>query len=381
MNLGHKHRSLDTLRWLAAFSVGMGHAAACFPIVNGFNERIHFSLTTVFNGAYAVDLFFVLSGFVLINAASSPSVPNYLGFVSRRALRIYPAAWLSLALALSVVLLLRLTPNYGSPWTSAWAESLLRLPDMTVAAMLNILSLNQANLNPILWTIKVELVVSAVYPFIAVFVWKRAYVALSILALVGIFASFLYPLHAPVSLPIRYLYMFVVGAALNLLPQKKGAGGWLLLVGAITLMVLSRFFGQNHGFIEDVISSISALIVVYAIAYRCPKSLDTFLRQKSMNMLGASSYSYYLLNPPILFVLANLYPAFGISPPSAKYDYLTYSIILGLAAAFITIPIAILSSRTVEKASIVLGRRLESYIQSKAFQLRQDAKRSMAKPD
>src|SRR5581483_11410349 len=93
----HKYRRLDSLRGLAALSVGVGHAFLCV------NFSPHSSWQTaalgVFDGDYAVDLFFVLSGFVLINMVRGFSAAHYAAYLARRLLRLYPLLWASLIIA------------------------------------------------------------------------------------------------------------------------------------------------------------------------------------------------------------------------------------------------------------------------------------------
>ena len=125
----HKYARLDSLRWLAAFAVGMGHSFQSFHYARPHKSPAHFLGTTLFNGAYAVDLFFVLSGFVLLNAIDELNFPSYLGYLARRFLRIYPAAWSSLILAWGTLVVLHPGADLQPTLCSHWILHIINPPD------------------------------------------------------------------------------------------------------------------------------------------------------------------------------------------------------------------------------------------------------------
>ena len=358
--MNYKYQNLDALRWIAAFSVGVGHAFLCFNVNRRLPEAAHFYGTMVFNGAYAVDLFFVLSGFVLINATSELSLETYIGFLSRRFIRIYPAAWMSLALSGVAIAIVHVIPRYGVPWVSPWAEWLLEIPPITIPSILEQSVLYKNNMNPILWTIAIEIVASVVYPVIIYILrkWRAAFLLLFFP--VSVILSFYIRGTLDVSSAYHFLYMFMAGAALTLLkPAHSNRWGAYLIGVGIALMLWSRWFGQDHGFYEDVISTISAASIIGSIAFSCPQSLQRLLGTSRFVLLGRASYSYYLINPAILFTIARCYPVLGIPAPSSPLLYVAYSLSFGAVAAAITVPLANVSAASVEKLSIRIGRNAE----------------------
>lgn len=169
----HKYKELDALRWLAAFSVGMGHAFLCVMVDGNVPKISHVLGTMLFNVAYAVDLFFVLSGFVLINATKSRGILAYLGFLARRALRIYPSAWMSLSIAVAALVIAHRLIGYHSSWVSPWIDSLLGVPTLNVLNVVGVLLLSNYAVNTTLWTIAIELAASAAYAFFVPLVKSR----------------------------------------------------------------------------------------------------------------------------------------------------------------------------------------------------------------
>src|SRR4029078_5896973 len=93
------------MRGLAALSVVGGHAVSARPdmVGAGVSEG---ALTILASG---VDIFFVISGFIIASTAAAQS--DALNFVFRRAVRIYPVYWLVLLAAL-----------ISSPWIALSPE-------------------------------------------------------------------------------------------------------------------------------------------------------------------------------------------------------------------------------------------------------------------
>lgn len=95
---------LDLLRFIAASTVVIYHF--CYtPVVAGVvNTTIFGSVHDLARYGYVgVDLFFVISGFVILMTAARRS-PR--GFLVHRALRLYPSFWVAVGLTVTVVTLL-----------------------------------------------------------------------------------------------------------------------------------------------------------------------------------------------------------------------------------------------------------------------------------
>lgn len=92
-----RFRELDGLRGVAALSVVLYHftdeAASRYP--DDPSPLISFPA-----GEYGVQLFFLISGFVILMSAGTARVPS--DFTISRATRLYPAYWVSLAIAVVV---------------------------------------------------------------------------------------------------------------------------------------------------------------------------------------------------------------------------------------------------------------------------------------
>ena len=84
---------VQTMRGIAALLVVCGHAVSARPDMVG-HALAEGALTILASG---VDIFFVISGFIIARTAAAQRNP--LNFVLRRALRIYPVYWLALLAA------------------------------------------------------------------------------------------------------------------------------------------------------------------------------------------------------------------------------------------------------------------------------------------
>jgi peptidoglycan/LPS O-acetylase OafA/YrhL len=359
----HKYRELDALRWLAAFAVGMGHAFLCFSVKGVVPEVPYVLGTMICNGAYAVDLFFVLSGFVLINATTSLGVRTYMGFIVRRAIRIYPAAWVSIALSVGALMIAHELRRNNVPWVTPWIDSLLGFPGISVANIVGTLALTNWTINTTLWTIAIELAASVAYPFFVPLIKSRMiFAALSLVAIATVASRYVAGGMA-LSHVMHYMFMFMAGACLNFIkPIQRTNGRNYAILAGVALMLESRLYGQNHRFVSDIIAVISAVTMIGSIAFWCPSWLEKFLGSRVLGRWGRASYSYYLINPAILLVLVKACQGFDLGGPSNSLEYGVYSLSLGFIAAAVTIPLAQISAEYVEQTAIRVGRTVESRI-------------------
>ena len=118
-------QNVQALRGVAALMVVFVHAAA---LESKFGVRTPVLREFAWFGFAGVDLFFVLSGFIITatnlrNLGRPAAVPAYL---FRRAWRIYPAFWAALALAVAVIWsingsgVFRQAPTAWPAWVALW---------------------------------------------------------------------------------------------------------------------------------------------------------------------------------------------------------------------------------------------------------------------
>jgi peptidoglycan/LPS O-acetylase OafA/YrhL len=276
-----------------------------------------------FNGNFAVYLFFVLSGFVVSNAAASTSSPVYVN-VFFRYLRLSIPATASIILAW---VLLRWFPDevrslnavLPHKWLGFISQS--PVPPLSFAltdGLIDIFKDGFSGLNVVLWTMKIELLGSLSIYLIYGLV-KSRHVRLAVVVLAILSCVLFYPL--------RMYFGFALGVGLReawvAKIQVRYAAAALfagILLGFPEPGFMERVFGLEHlrgalsvGDRGYLVSHVAALLIVYGALYS--KSAVRCLTTAPIQFLGRFSFPLYLVHVPILFtVITAIYLAVTPSP-------------------------------------------------------------------
>jgi peptidoglycan/LPS O-acetylase OafA/YrhL len=156
---------LQAARGIAALCV-TGHC--CITFVNGRIEEPTFQLSDsnailaagqlLFQHNTAVIFFYVLSGLVL--GESLRRRPEFVSFVARRLWRLLPAMWGSIVFAVWVYAFLPTPPLAG---TTRWLNALF-VRSLSIGDVASTLAGIPSNVNGVLWSVQVELVMIPVLP-------------------------------------------------------------------------------------------------------------------------------------------------------------------------------------------------------------------------
>jgi peptidoglycan/LPS O-acetylase OafA/YrhL len=253
---------LDLLRFVAAAAVVLYHYVTCFPVpahVEGTFIETMSGLTRY--GYMGVDLFFMISGFVILWSSIDR---DPLGFAISRISRLYPAFWVSLAItSLCVFLIAGAVPHVEVPLLDHW----------TLAANATMIpaTLNAPLIENVYWTLEIEIRFYALIMALLLFrqmprIERFLYGWLAI-SIVGLF----------VELPwiVRFIFIepyapfFVAGCLFYLLLSR---GRTLPRVGALVVAAMSSMFvahSQRDGFITP--DPTSAIVVPGLVsASACP---------------------------------------------------------------------------------------------------------------
>jgi peptidoglycan/LPS O-acetylase OafA/YrhL len=355
MTSGHKYQRLDSLRGLAAISVGVGHAFLCVDFSK--DSYLQTAALGIFDGDYAVDLFFVLSGFVLINMIRGFSGAHYAAYVGRRLLRLYPLLWASLILAyVTHAFVVAYAPACAG--LSVWVCRLIRPPGSWIGGIETAIPV-VFQLNPTTWTIKVEIAVSLIYPLVLA-AWMKGGVAGKIATAACTGAIFLF---SGRMLP-HLVFLFVLGIAISDVRISSARNAGLAVAIALVLMAVSGFLVRAHSPAADLIAGTSATLLIASVAYRCPGWLAALLDNRAVLKLGQLSYAYYLLNPVVLWLIARA-DARSLSRLLVAGDdgraFLAASL-LAVCAGVATFYVADAANRIIEKPSIAWSRAAEQAI-------------------
>jgi peptidoglycan/LPS O-acetylase OafA/YrhL len=331
----HRYLALDGLRGLASLMVLFSHYVYAFwphLYIGGggptdWQTKIAISpVFTLYSGMYAVFIFFVLSGFVMAEMASS-SADGFISLAIRRVIRLMVPVAASVLFAFGLILLFPHAPQiYGKPFGLEWLSNLyvhgagsIVWQDLTYRPFLGGSYYNLA-----LWTMRPELcgsiLIFAVYCTIGAR-WR-------VPCLAGITIGL-------TLLPIEWwtnLFPMFCGALLSefrpTLMRTRGRFEWIWGLA----FILALYFGGEpragaggtiYAFAADLANRLwsayylcltlgGVLMVASAIVWA---PLQSILTSPIVRFLGRISFGLYLVHVPLLgTVLVALLTLIGGSP-------------------------------------------------------------------
>jgi peptidoglycan/LPS O-acetylase OafA/YrhL len=285
----------------------------------------HFDLLGARGGFAGVDMFFVVSGYLMTGMLSraTPSLSTVAAFYRRRFWRIVPAYYVTIALTLAVGTIVLLPVDAERLGMSAVA-AVAFVPNFFFSAGVGYFD-TAAIYKPLLhtWSLGVEAQFYLVWPVLVVALMRlrpsmrtTAYVAIVFISLIfcQIFAI-ADPKVAFFSLPAR-LWQFGLGALaieaqrLRFLPPRSRVPSILRAAACVAIFVTPWLVGEG-----DAWPAPSALPICLATAILLwlgdePASLTSrFLSSRPMTFVGRISYSLYLVHwPVIVFVTYGFFP-------------------------------------------------------------------------
>jgi peptidoglycan/LPS O-acetylase OafA/YrhL len=324
---------LQVLRGIAVLLVVLYHLE-----VNGFD-----------NGYLGVDIFFVLSGYLMALICVKDDAVN---FYKRRLKRLLPAYFVTVLLTTLTVAFVAVPVDANQRFDNIWFDL---IGASNVAFWLNNSYFDSTAFKPLLnlWSLGVELQFYLIAPFLLPFLRTRLYVA--IFLIVGsMVAAFIMTTISPKTsffmMPFR-LWEFLLGALAAWYPIKHvGMGRKQVLISILVFLFATIIFlypldGKQTSIVYGHPGLATALIAV-ATAIMVSMSLDSLLSRdslviKCLTKIGDYSYSIYLVHFPVI-VLVN-YESFG----GTKLGYSsTMSLIVMIA---ITVILSYLMYNYVEK--------------------------------
>jgi peptidoglycan/LPS O-acetylase OafA/YrhL len=355
----HKYLSnLTPLRGIAALWVVVFHFS---EIVAKFVSTDRSLLLS--KGYLMVDLFFIMSGFIIChvyqeNFQSGFSGYNFRRFIVARFARVYPLHFITLLLSIAIfVPMFGWDPLFDNP--RAIPTNLLLIHSFGIHKLFN--------WNVPSWSISAEWWAYMVFPLLAIFIYRKKGMAVILLALFVVLAYLSIMFWIPrvnafdpssphrQNLDVTFDYGFLRGLAgfiSGMILYKAYEIGLfrkifqkdILAFIIITASILCMHFGWNDGF--DIILFIA---IVFAFALNNGR-LHSMCNSRIAQYLGKISYSIYLMQ---LFPLIPLWT--GIKLPGLVYgkNSATTSFWIGAGYCLIyivlVIAVASLTYFTIEK--------------------------------
>jgi len=309
--------SVQYLRGIAALMVVLHH----IEIKGG--QYGNGALNGYHIGYFGVDLFFIISGFIMCHTTSNKDI-SFRKFMGARIFRILPLYWLITTVALAVFLIAPGMVNSGGGTTSIWASYFLA-PNGARYLVDNG------------WTLRYEFFFYLIFG--ASLLIKTNQRGLLITAIISTLtlAGFVMKPDNPWGefFLDKLLLEFVMGIfAFHVLKRSppSPALALLLLIGGIVALVVQNIYGNYETPLHRVISGGVPMLCIFIGLVR----FEEMFRQsnnlffKAFERLGDSSFSLYLAHP---FVLS---PAAIILYKINLGNYTTLFTLLLLSSAIIT---------------------------------------------
>ncbi len=304
------------------------------------------------HGVIGVEIFFVLSGFVIAHSLSNhPVTPRFAGrFIARRAIRLDPPYYITLGVMLTIVAVYRHDGLFG-----AWREY-----GGWSGALSNLFYLHDLLYQPtpldIAWTLCLEIqfyLTLVFFRMITTFVSQRwegqgpapqsDRLVLLVLPLMLVSLVCWYPAMNRFDFPSTW-FRFGLGILTYLAFRRSIARIWWTI--PMTLILgLSIFFHDLRG---AVAAATAGLILFAGISGR----LGTWLSNRPIQFFGKLSYSIYLIHLAVGVSVSNL--LWELREPTPVHALLVTSIGLSTSIAG-----ALLVYHLFEKPGILISQRLK----------------------
>jgi peptidoglycan/LPS O-acetylase OafA/YrhL len=368
---GHRIRSLDSLRGIAAVIVVVQHIMLCLPDASRENLR-YINLPLLLGGRFAVMLFFVLSGFVLALPYFAGTSAAYGPYLVRRFCRLYPPfAFAVLVSALLCYLFGGVSLPGLSDWlTEAWGSP---VTSGALASHLVMTGIHRSSirLDGPIWSLIIEMRISIIFPLLVLYVRRFGWlgVGASLVAAFACSKTAKYALGETSSqvaerligaflLTTRYMAFFLLGAvtAARLdrikdtfvrVSTKIHAAVFVVMVFIWMALAYIKEVGPHQGYVDVFCGVFTMYLIVACVAF--PK-VAAMLSGRVCLWLGDISYSLYLIHLPVLLAVF----------------YLLYGRMSLGAIIVVAFPAMLLAGHVmhylIERPSMKLGRKLAGAI-------------------
>ncbi|OLP55878.1 hypothetical protein BJF92_01840 [Rhizobium rhizosphaerae] len=290
-----RYLSIQYLRAIAALMVVFHHLRDPKPWL--YNPFENFSF-----GAYGVEIFFVISGFVIYTAARQEPVGE---FVRRRIIRVVPLYWLATAgyIAIDAV-------SHGVAYQAASLETIVK----SFLFIPHFHPLLTDQVLPYLipgWSLNYEMFFYALFAVTAAFGAYRLGILLVLLVLLVALGALLSPLHSPLALTYTNPLILLFGAGLLIaygerLGRLPKAAALLLFISAPAVLAIDWLSGS----MLHLLPAIGLTLGFVALEHHRRLGEVRLLR-----LIGDASYAIYLSHFLIIRIVVVLVQHLPLSGP------------------------------------------------------------------
>ena len=316
--------SIQILRAIAALMVVVAHAQDD-ALGNALKMGLSFTKTDALPWDAGVDLFFVISGFIMVHASHRLfGTQDGIGiFLQRRLIRIVPLYWLLTTIAVAVMVV-------GAVWGSRPFASLGEI--VSSYGFIPFGRPHDGAPRPLAaqgWTLNYEMFFYVVF---AAFIWCRREIAVGGVTLVLLVAVLLGQLFHPTQTALAYwsdpiVLEFAIGMGIALAfahgiraPRQLAAPLVVLALVVLAMDFAGMSLVANFGVKPNGFSRLFACglpmavvfgaIVLTAVDVPAHSKIGAFLCR-----LGDASYALYLFHPLVIVLTRKIYVALGLAQP------------------------------------------------------------------
>lgn len=321
---------VQIVRFFAAVAVLFAHLQ--HEVLTRFTMAVGFRPIDVIDGGFGVDLFFVISGFIMYHvSADTFGAPGAARrFLLRRYLRIAPLYYLASLLLLAATFTFDGAVSIARPDLGHVLASFLFLPSLNpLGETVPILKLG--------WTLNFEAYFYAVFALALAF-GRRLGLAVLACVLVSVVALAQAIPDPPVALAFwgqSLVFEFLGGIAIAM-AYKRGfrlgrAQAWAVIAASLLLLAAARHTGIAADLPRGVIAGVPAWLIVGAVV-AAPFAQGSGWWVRSLIAGGEASYALYVIHPFGIRAGALAWNALGLPPQ--PWLYIGALMILVIAASF-----------------------------------------------
>lgn len=302
-----------------AFLDGIRGMAAIFVLMRHTGNYWHFEF---FRSYLAVDLFFILSGFIIAHAYDE-KIRNgsikFRQFVGIRLIRLYPVFFLSLIIS-TCLLIAKLTLKHEINLNDL--TDILSVVALTALFLPSHLTGNVYlfPINAIYWSLFFELISNFIYAAIRPLLNNIVLAVIILVSALLIFVTsyrhgsldtgYLWDNESLVTGFSRSIFGIFVGLMLYRYQEKfkhqlrKSLVAWLAFL-VIAVILASPSVAQYNWAVDAFI-----VVVIFPVALLCASQGNISRVQKLLLLLGSASYPIYVLHTPVSIIFSSLFKSY-----------------------------------------------------------------------
>ena len=327
-NKNSRINELDLLRFLASLAVVFHHYSLVGFAINSQTIAPYPLVSSIFKYGYlGVDLFFMISGFVILMTASNGSLRH---FIISRVVRLYPAFWICCTITFGAILAIG-----SSEYSATFNQYLVNMT--MLSGFLNVESIDN-----VYWSLFIELKFYALVEIVLLMGRIQQVELLFSFWLVATIALLIYPVYPLGRLLLDgYSANFIAGAAFFFIWHRGISWGRCLIAASAWGCAVYQSIINMHEFeirIQNDLSPfvIATIVSVFFLIMGVIAGRKTgVIGRINWVWLGAITYPLYLLHQNLGFMIYNL--TYTHTDP----EILFWSLIIGMILLAFLIHIAV----------------------------------------